>query len=422
MSISLCMIAKDEENNIGNAIDSVKGLVDEIIVVDTGSSDGTRKAASAKGAKVVDYRWNDDFSAARNEGLKHATKEWVMVLDCDEIIAKEDLPKIKELTETGSVDGYFFLQFNYTNNRLIAGFKSAAGNPYSNGFAGRYTSAIVRLFRNGKGYEFRGRLHELVEHSIREKKGRLEVAQVVIHHYGNADSESVKKKRIFYYALAKKKAGEQKDAQSYYELGMLEKEQGNPQEAEDALKSAIAANPQHALSHFELGILKKKQKQYPGAIGWVTKSLESKPTASAFLERGVCHLQEGNLKKAHANFIKAAMLDANNPSIYNNLGIVQERNGQFLEAAKMYELAAKLNPNHPPYAVNLGNALAKFGEFGKAADAYRKALSLGHPKKDELEKAIADVEGREKQRVTVGYSVEMGDTPEKQEKQNQQKS
>ena len=83
-TISLCMIVKNEEENLPNALNSVKDVVDEIIIVDTGSTDNTIEIAKSFGAKVYYYEWNDDFASARNEALKHATCEWILSMDADD--------------------------------------------------------------------------------------------------------------------------------------------------------------------------------------------------------------------------------------------------------------------------------------------------------------------------------------------------
>lgn len=82
--ISLCMIVKDEEDFLPGCLESVRGVADEIVVVDTGSADRTVEIAREFGAKVYQYEWNDDFAAARNESLKYATCGWILVLDADE--------------------------------------------------------------------------------------------------------------------------------------------------------------------------------------------------------------------------------------------------------------------------------------------------------------------------------------------------
>ena len=89
-SISLCMIVKNEENNIGQCLKKISRVVDEMIVVDTGSSDRTKDIARAFGARVFDFPWNGNFSDARNFSLSRASGAWIFVLDADEVISRKD--------------------------------------------------------------------------------------------------------------------------------------------------------------------------------------------------------------------------------------------------------------------------------------------------------------------------------------------
>ena len=90
------MIVKDEENNISHALNSIQTLVDEIIIVDTGSGDKTIQICKKYTDKIYHYKWQDDFAAARNESLKHAAGDWILVLDADEMIYKPDIKRIKK--------------------------------------------------------------------------------------------------------------------------------------------------------------------------------------------------------------------------------------------------------------------------------------------------------------------------------------
>jgi glycosyltransferase involved in cell wall biosynthesis len=96
-TISVCMIAKNEEENIKNSLECARKFADEIIVVDTGSEDATPEIARSMGAKVYFFPWCDDFSAARNESLKYATCDWILWLDADDIIDDVNIERIKEL-------------------------------------------------------------------------------------------------------------------------------------------------------------------------------------------------------------------------------------------------------------------------------------------------------------------------------------
>ena len=94
--LSLCMIVKNEEERLAKCLDSVSELVDEMIILDTGSTDKTVSIAQSFGAVVPFFKWNNDFSAARNESLKYVNKDWVLVLDADEVLNKETIPNIKQ--------------------------------------------------------------------------------------------------------------------------------------------------------------------------------------------------------------------------------------------------------------------------------------------------------------------------------------
>ena len=125
-TISLCMITKNEERYLEQCLNSVKEIVDEIIIVDTGSTDKTKEIAKKFKAKIIDFKWIDDFSAARNESLKHAAKDWILVLDADEVIEKNDFKKIKNAVENSENDlaGFQLEQRSYLNNFFEGALKN----------------------------------------------------------------------------------------------------------------------------------------------------------------------------------------------------------------------------------------------------------------------------------------------------------
>ncbi len=98
-TISLCMIVKDEESVLRRCLDSVKDIVDEIIIVDTGSTDNTKKIAKDFTDKIFDYSWIDDFSAARNYSYSKATMNYILWLDADDVVLEEDRVKLKLLKQ-----------------------------------------------------------------------------------------------------------------------------------------------------------------------------------------------------------------------------------------------------------------------------------------------------------------------------------
>jgi O-antigen biosynthesis protein len=200
-SISLCMIAKNEEDCIGRAIQSVLSLVVEVIVVDTGSSDKTPAIAEELGARVHTFEWNGDFSAPRNLSLQKASGDWILVLDADEGIPEQDHGALRQMTGDKSIC-WEFMQRHYTPDHRRSNFLPVRGEypQWEQDQSGYFESNCVRMFPNGAGIEYRGRLHELVEFSIAEL-GRHHIVRthVRIHHYGQLPSVQAKKNKTVLY-------------------------------------------------------------------------------------------------------------------------------------------------------------------------------------------------------------------------------
>lgn len=220
MTLSLCTITKDEEENMESFLGHISEFADEIIIVDTGSTDRTKEVAKKYTDKVYDFQWCDDFSAARNFSLSKATKDWILVLDADERISGEDLKKMKGLAgdnKDSGVDGYKFVQRNYCNEEKPIKWRSSRGDKYkeSKDFLGWHYRGIIRLFRNNKGIMFKYPIHETVLESIKEMKGKVIDSGISIHHFSCG-----KKKDELYYRLLQKKIKEFPTAHSFAEMAI----------------------------------------------------------------------------------------------------------------------------------------------------------------------------------------------------------
>ena len=107
-TLSVCMIVKNEEKNLPRCLESIKNLADEIIVVDTGSDDNSVEIAKSYGAKIGCFKWNNNFSDARNASLNMATKDWIFFLDADEEISKEEGIRLKNTINTTNLEPFHF--------------------------------------------------------------------------------------------------------------------------------------------------------------------------------------------------------------------------------------------------------------------------------------------------------------------------
>jgi glycosyltransferase involved in cell wall biosynthesis len=180
MTVSLCMIVRNEEVNLDACLASAVGLTDDIVVVDTGSTDETKAVAQWRGARVFDFPWCDDFAAARNESVRHATGDWILWLDADDRIDGENHAKLKALLSSlpDTHDGYYM--------RCVS---------LSAGDLASYQSDHVRLFRAGPQVRFSYRVHEQIAPAVRRNGGELRSTDIVIRHEGYRDLEVYRAKQ-----------------------------------------------------------------------------------------------------------------------------------------------------------------------------------------------------------------------------------
>ncbi|PWB76968.1 MAG: hypothetical protein C3F08_10705 [Candidatus Methylomirabilota bacterium] len=168
-TLALCMIVKNEEANLGRCLDSVKGVADEIVIVDTGSTDRTIEIARQYGATIVSHQWNDDFAAARNVSLSRATSDWILVLDADEALADEDKGRLRALLTGDGPAAYLLNIVSPVDDRRSSH---------------AVINAFPRLFRNRPEIRFEGRIHEQVSPSIGRIGGMERRSDVRVHHRG----------------------------------------------------------------------------------------------------------------------------------------------------------------------------------------------------------------------------------------------
>ncbi len=215
MKLSLCMIVKDERYFIEDCLSQAAPHVDEMIIVDTGSTDGTSEIARKFSDTVYSYQWNDNFADARNFGLEKATGDWILVLDADERIAQADYPRLRAAMDTREWDGYYLTTRNYTSNGRRQGAEaSPADDDMARGFPYYYTHPIMKLFRRTGQIRYDGRIHEVVDASVEEsRRGTLDI---VIHHYGEANPDRPKATRALrYLSMMDEELSESDDGRLY---------------------------------------------------------------------------------------------------------------------------------------------------------------------------------------------------------------
>lgn len=183
-TLSICLIVKDEEQVLSRCLDSVKGFADEIVIVDTGSTDGTPAIAQKYTDKVYSFEWCDDFSAARNFCFSKATCDFLMWLDADDIVTEENAEIISALKDRDDFD--------------VAMLKYAAA------FDGDGKPSFVyfreRIFRRSMGFEWKGAVHEAIE-----PRGRIIHSQACVYHKKSRQNPPMRNLRIYQTAISQGK-------------------------------------------------------------------------------------------------------------------------------------------------------------------------------------------------------------------------
>jgi glycosyltransferase involved in cell wall biosynthesis len=216
VTISLCMIVKNEEETLARCLDTVKDIVDEINIVDTGSTDKTKEIARQYTDRVFDFKWTNSFAEARNESYKYATKDYILYLDADDVILEADRAKLKELKETldpsvDSVSMYYDAGTDEFNNVTL-----------------RYRRN--RLVKRERNFLWRGDCHNYLEVygniinadiSVTHKKIRHAVGRTVsIYEDKIARRDDFTPRDYFYYGNELRENGQYKKAIEIYDKNL----------------------------------------------------------------------------------------------------------------------------------------------------------------------------------------------------------
>jgi glycosyltransferase involved in cell wall biosynthesis/lipopolysaccharide biosynthesis regulator YciM len=228
--LSLCVIARDEGVFLDACLTSVEGLVDEIVVVDTGSQDDTLDVTQRHGARVFSQTWQDDFSRARNRALEEARGKWVLVLDCDEVLARDDHARLRGLLKETGPGAYRMTTRNYSASANQAGWVACRGTyPEEKTYEGWFPSTKVRLWRHRRAVRFEGTVHELVEPSLLDTGVAIGDCLVPVHHYGHVEKERA---ADHYLQVGERKVEENPaDLRAQYELAIAYRNAGRLSEA-----------------------------------------------------------------------------------------------------------------------------------------------------------------------------------------------
>lgn len=351
-SLSLAMIVKDEEDCIKRCLDSIMNLVEEIVIVDTGSTDKTIEICrSYNNAQVFSYPWNNNFAEARNFGLDKVTGDWVLWLDADEEVAGGDRDQLNHPTLFDDYDALSVPLINFYGERVDFDQFAQIAQP--------------RLFRNHMGFRFENKIHEWLNVSSAYEKNRVGFLDLKIYHYGYMDSQvENKQKSIRNVNLLLQELEEDKShawthyylAMEYYRRRDFKKafehvnqsismfikngtipppsmlyslkysiliETGSWEGAWPSIKSAVTLFPDYVDLKFYMGVILYYKKMYQEALACFKEcielgennlnylSLKGLGSFRAWFFIGLCFEELRNEEEAISAYLKALMISIN---------------------------------------------------------------------------------------------------------------
>jgi tetratricopeptide (TPR) repeat protein len=383
-TVALCMIVKNEASNLPRCLASTRPWVDDTVVVDTGSTDGTQDVARAHGARVVEWPWRDDFAAARNESLRHATADWILVLDADEALADGAGDALRETLHQAPDDVCAYLV------KIVCPRDGDGGLTRLNWFP--------RLFRNLPGVRFEGLIHEQVIGTL-PRGGRVERAAIEVLHSGYARTadEMAAKARRNLRLLERQLRDEPTYAPGWFQLAETHVLVGDLDAAVDGYRRCLRLM-EHSRLALPPGVIAVAFQNLGAALlarGDRTEGLASIEAALDIVpDLAPAHVHLGNEAMARQDWTAAeghfaAALEAAeragdageyeiSPWLIHFLrGCARGRQERYVEARASFEAALALSPRHPESLWLLALMCANTGDWSGCVEALDRARALG---------------------------------------------
>lgn len=375
MTLSLSMIVRNEAERLAACLESVRGFADELVVLDTGSSDATAAIAERCGAVVHHLPWPGDFAPARNEALRHVHGDWVLVLDADEQLLPEAREPLRQLMAEPELLLVNLLRFE----------QGALQSPYSN---------VSRLFRRHPAIQWSGAYHAMVDDSVAallqaEPRWRIADCPVpaLLHDGYRPDRlASGRKAALLREAMEAELRRHPGDPYACAKLGSLEVSEGRRERGLALLEQGLASCPAEAhperyelLLHLALA----RSAGEPGrAIDLYRQALAlplpPRLSLAARLNLAQLLLAAGDAPGAGALVEGACAAAPELALVWFHRGVVERQRGRLAEAIGAYRQAAALDPAAPDTQQNLAVCLLLGGDIAGARSGFSRAIALLH--------------------------------------------
>jgi glycosyltransferase involved in cell wall biosynthesis/tetratricopeptide (TPR) repeat protein len=390
-TLSVCLITKNEEAHLARCLESVRGLWDDLVVVDTGSTDRTVEIAREFGARLFTFTWQDDFSLARNFCIEQASGDWILSLDADETIAPRDHAVIRDLLRRDDVDAVGAMQRHYVTTAVVVGWQPGPGG-YDEGkpYPGFLDVGCRRLFRNRRWLRFRNRVHEELV-SIDPAHPLVEIPGAwVIHHFGKLGAQDLlRAKGEGYLRIGIKKIEDDPaNPQAHYELGIQYAELGRPAEALPCFERVRTLSSGFRDTELRIAICHAHLDRHEEALAAFRVAARALPQHADViaLEEANVHRKLGDDRAAERILKRALSRHPAYAGASINLAVLYNATKRTAEALACLDRALTLSPRHPDLltlrawirgsAGDLNGALADLERLGTNEGALRKRARI----------------------------------------------
>lgn len=330
--VSVCIIAKNEEDKIQECLRAIHKHPFEIIVVDTGSTDKTKEIAEKYADKVVDFEWVNDFSAARNFSISQASHDWILVIDCDETITELNFHEMQKL-----MDKYPYAIGRLTRDNLC----------YSKEKEQMHTTDLVERLFNRNFYHYEGTIHEQVVRIDEKEAYAFEFPLTIVHTgYLGTDDDIEQKSERNIELLKIQLSQDKKDPYIYYQLGQSYMLKNDYETAYEYFDQGFYLEVDEKLEYVQRMLISYGYcLMYTGRI---EKALTLANVYDSFSDNADYLFMMGNIylkarlnDKALMEFLKATSVKkhfdegTNSFRAYHNIGCIYEAYGQ-IDQAKLY--------------------------------------------------------------------------------------
>jgi tetratricopeptide (TPR) repeat protein len=349
-SVELSMIVKNGAASLKRCLESVAGLVDRVVIGDTGSTDASLEIARSFGAEILYVPWHNDFSQARNCVLEHSRCDWILVLDADEMLDATAIPLLPQALARTDLAAYDLWRWNYVHTTSSrCGQEGALANPFlvecSRPYPAFVRSLNTRLFRRHPGIFFTRPVHENVAESVHTLGLARALAPFVIHHFGQVEDPPQTRRR---------------KNQLYDQIGVQHLEQ----------------NSTDSRTHFELGLVQLEHHRCPEqALPHFLQSTQLDPrSAEAWLFAGICHLRLSHFEPALQALTQSERLVPNSIVLQESLGDAHFHLQDYICAAHAYTRAHALGGTSALIEAKRGACEVQLGQIALGLEKVERAL------------------------------------------------